>query len=209
MATMCVSSRAPFTGIDIPPRWRIVPPGRPVPRPGTVIVLEPGEAFGTGTHPSTRLSLQAIAAFAPRDGRDWRMLDFGSGTGILSIGAAKLGATVAAVEIDPQALETSRQNAARNGVGERIRVAESLAGVPGPFDLVVANVLRGVLWEFAPQLAERLSPDGTLVLAGLVHTDVPDLSVRYAPLLAGRRPEVYRHGEWCALAWRTGQAVGG
>src|SRR5262249_21755325 len=141
----------PLAAIDIPPRWRVVPassaesdsePSNTAPAlansPGAPIrlVIEAGAAFGTGTHETTQLCLQAIHALSPR-GRDWRLLDFGSGTGILAIAAAKLGASVEAVETDPLAIEISERNALINGVDDRIRTSRTLAGIQGPFDLVV------------------------------------------------------------------------
>jgi ribosomal protein L11 methyltransferase len=188
--------------IEIAPRWRIVSLGGPRDGERITLVVEPGPGFGDGTHETTQLCLQAIAALAPR-GRPWRMLDFGSGSGILGIGAARLGALVDAVEIDAQASAHGQQCARSNGVAERIHHARSLEDARGPFDFVVANILRSVLLAFADELVARLAPAGTLVLSGLVSTDVPEVSVRFSSLLGGhRRPEVVSHGEWRALAWR-------
>jgi ribosomal protein L11 methyltransferase len=194
--------------IDIPPRWRIVEPGASIAEQGTgtggiPIVLEPGVGFGDGTHPTTVLCMQAIAALSPRQSSPWRMLDFGSGSGILSIGAAKLGAEVVGIEIDEQAIEHARDNAQLNSVSAHLRFARSLEPTDGQFELVVANILRRILLDFAPPLVERLGPSSTLVLSGLVSTDVPEVSARYASLLEGRRPEIYERGEWRALVWRA------
>ena len=82
----------------------------------------------------------------------------------------------------------------------------SLDDAPGPFDLVVANILAAVLVAFADALVARLSPNGALVLCGLVATDVPRLIATYAPKLDGRRPEIYERGEWRALVWRASTA---
>jgi ribosomal protein L11 methyltransferase len=164
--------------------------------------LVPGPGFGDGRHPTTRVCLEAIAALAPRE-RAWRLLDFGSGSGILSIAGARLGATVDAVEIDPRAIEHAEQNLRANGVAERVRQITALGDAAGPFDLVVANILRSVLLLFADALVERVAPGGTLVLSGLVSTDVPEVSARYARLLGGARPEVYERDEWRALVWRS------
>lgn len=183
----------------VPPRWTIVPSAETPIASGIPLVIRPGSGFGTGAHATTQLCLQAIAAYAPRVRPGWRMLDFGSGSGILSIAAAKLGAEVSAVEIDAEAIAHARENARLNGVSARLSVSSEL--VAGPFSLIVANILRSVLLENADALAERLAPDGALVLCGLVATDVPDLSVRYAAALGGRRPEVFTRGDWRALAW--------
>jgi ribosomal protein L11 methyltransferase len=130
------------------------------------------------------------------------MLDFGSGSGILAIGAARLGAMVEAIEIDEEAILHAEENARFNSVADQIRCSRTLESVRGPFDVVVANILRPVLMEYSGELAGRLAPGGTLILSGLVATDVPEVSVRFTRLLDGRRPEVYRRDDWCALLWR-------
>jgi ribosomal protein L11 methyltransferase len=130
------------------------------------------------------------------------MLDFGSGSGILAIGAARLGAVVEAVEIDALASAHAERNARANAVVDRIRHARTLEDTRGSFDFVVANILRSVLLEFADALVARLASRATLVLSGLVSTDVPQVSVRYSALLEGLRPEVYERGDWRALVWR-------
>jgi ribosomal protein L11 methyltransferase len=196
--------------LDIPPCWTIIEPGSAAEVASTRsirIVLEPGAGFGDGRHPTTVLCLQAIAALAPREQRPWRMLDFGSGSGILAIAAAKLGAHVRAVEIDQGAIEHARANANLNSVAGRIALGRSLEAADGTFELVAANILRQVLLDHAPALVERVAPSGTLVLSGLVSTDVPEVSARYASLFGGRRPEIYERDEWRALAWR-GQCSG-
>jgi ribosomal protein L11 methyltransferase len=154
--------------------------------------------FGDGTHPTTRLCLQAIQALAPR-GEGWRMLDFGAGSGILAIAAAHRGARVDAVEIDPAALAHARANAAHNQVA--IGLATTLDEAAGPYQLVVANILRGVLMAHAELLHARLATGGGLILSGLVATDLPEVGVRYGALL-GRRPEAYHLDDWRALVWR-------
>jgi ribosomal protein L11 methyltransferase len=145
--------------------------------------------------------LQAIAALAPR-GRPWRLLDFGSGSGILSIAGALLGATVDAVEVDPGARDHAERNFHASGVVERVRSREMLPST-GSFDLVVANILRAVLIEHAHDLVERRGREGALVLSGLVSTDVPEMIAHYAPELGGARPEIYERDEWRGLVWRA------
>jgi len=199
---MASSSSGDAIEIEIAPRWRIVSAPR-AEREGEVqLVIDPGPGFGDGLHETTQLCLQAIAALAPRK-RDWRMLDFGSGSGILSIGAAELGAVVDAVEIDARAIEHAEHNARVNGSSHRIRHARTLEDMRGPFELVVANILRTVLLEHASALVSGLAAGGTLVLSGLVSTDVAPVGVSYAALLGGRRPEVYERGDWRALVWRA------
>jgi len=138
-----VLSRAVQPSVDVPPFWRIRPPGAPEPDGGVRIVLEAGPGFGDGAHETTQLCLQAMAA-APR-AASARMLDFGSGSGVLSIGAARLGLSVDAVEIDAAAIEHAAHNAGLNGVASSIRVHRTLDALQGPYALVVANILRPVL----------------------------------------------------------------
>ncbi len=190
--------------LAIPPRWWLTPDRdlapSPAPSAALTLVLLPGPGFGDGTHPTTHLCLQALSALAPRTA-PWRMLDFGSGSGVLSLAAALLGATVLAVEIDPRAIAHAEQNARATGVADRIRHARALDDAPGLFDLVVANILRAVLLDHAAALVGRLAARGTLVLSGLVSTDVPEVSAAYARLLGGQRPEVYERDDWRALVW--------
>jgi ribosomal protein L11 methyltransferase len=191
----------------IPPRWWLTETATCVPDPDLApshrltLVLLPGPGFGDGTHPTTYLCLQALAALAPR-AESFQMLDFGSGSGVLSIGAALLGATVDAVEIDPHAIAHAERNARASQVADRIRHARSLDDAKGPFDVVVANILRSVLLDFGAALVARLAPGATLVLSGLVSTDVPEVAASYARRLGGQRPEVYERGEWRTLVWR-------
>ncbi|MBN2358128.1 MAG: 50S ribosomal protein L11 methyltransferase [Deltaproteobacteria bacterium] len=189
--------------ISLSPCWQIVAPGQ-VPGSGRLhIVIAPGASFGDGTHPTTQLCLQAIAALAPRGRSGWRLLDFGCGNGVLAIGAARLGASVDAIEIDATAIAEAERNARLNAVDDRIRFAHTLDGAVGPFDLVVANILRPVLLEHAVGLVGLLAAGGALLLSGLVATDVPAISARFSPLLDGRRPEVFEQGEWRELVWRA------
>jgi ribosomal protein L11 methyltransferase len=163
------------------------------------IVLVPSAAFGDGRHPTTRMCLQAVRAFAPR--APFRMLDVGSGTGVLAILAAKRGAHAAVgVEIDEEANRVASLSAAQNGVADRVEFG---AGWPeGSFELVVANILRDVLLALRPQILARLAGGGTLVLSGLTSTDVPPIVAAYAPCLGGARPQVFVAEDWRTLVWR-------
>jgi ribosomal protein L11 methyltransferase len=104
--------------------------------------------------------------------------------------------------IDSLAGAHGERNARANGVSDRIRHARTFEDTRGLFDFIVANILRPVLLEFAGALVARLAQDATLVLSGLVSTDVPQVSVRYASLLGDNRSEVYERGDWRALVWR-------
>ena len=133
-----------------------------------VIDLDPGMAFGTGLHPTTRLCLQALEDRADRAPLG-RVLDVGCGSGILSIAAVKLGATRAlGVDIDPIAIEATEANASHNRVGKRIRAREgSLPTEEGPFDTVLGNLIAGILIELATHIAQEVVPGGTLIASGI------------------------------------------
>lgn len=196
---------APFAGGRIPPCWRVLAPGEANPGPEHPLVLGAGPGFGTGSHPTTQLCLRGLAALSPKGGQAWRLLDFGAGAGILSLAGARLGAEVDAVEIEEAALASLAQHAAWNGLAERLRAHRDLDSAPGPFDFVVANILRQVLVAHARPLVGRLKAGGTLLLSGLTPMDLPELSACYAPWLSGRRPEAFRQGDWVALAWVKAQ----
>lgn len=172
----------------------------PVP-PGMVeIVLDPGMAFGTGTHPTTSLCLDALSSLlSERPGAS--VLDVGTGSGLLAIAAAKLGAgRVAGNDNDPVAVRVALENAAANGVSPDLN-ARDVAAQRGPFDVILANILANTLVELAPALAAQLAPGGVLLLSGILTPQEEE--VRAAYLAAGLRPLPggdRRQGEWSLLA---------
>ena len=148
------------------------------------IFLDAGLAFGSGSHPTTRMCLEFLST-APLHGA--RMLDYGCGSGILAIAAALLGArSVVGVDIDPQSWFATRQNALYNSVPENVLAVMSAeqfadeAHASEPFDLVVANILANPLIELAPRLCATLAPGGTLTLTGVLEAQVPDVVDAYA-----------------------------
>ena len=158
--------------------------------------LDPGLAFGSGSHPTTRLCLHWIAGL---DLRGRTLADYGCGSGILAIAAVKLGAARAfAVDLDPQARRAAADNAARNGVAERVRTL-SPADVAGmQADALVANILAAPLIELAPSLAALLPEGAAIALSGLLADQAGALEDAYAPWfeLAERRHDA----EWILLA---------
>jgi len=156
-----------------------------------VVQLDPGLAFGTGTHPSTALCLEWLAT---HDVANAQVLDYGCGSGILAIAALKLGAAHArAIDIDPQALIATHDNAQRNGVDEHIDCAG--AGQPpiGAVDLVLANILARPLITLAPILAASVNIGGHIVLAGILETQAQDVHSAYAAWF-DFEPDVVRDG---------------
>ncbi|MEE4292956.1 MAG: 50S ribosomal protein L11 methyltransferase [Xanthomonadales bacterium] len=159
----------------------VVPSGMDDPAdPAAVLLrLDPGLAFGTGTHPTTALCLEWLA---DRDMIGASVLDYGCGSGILAIAAAKLGASrVVAVDNDPQALEATRLNAERNGVADRVGCVAPEAFEAGKFDVVVANILARPLIELAPLIVSNAIREGRLVLSGLLEEQVGTVTAAYRP----------------------------
>ena len=177
-------TQSQFTPVSITPEFWIVPSWHEPPAAAKrVIRLDPGLAFGSGTHPTTRMCLRWTALHAARQAARWtRVLDYGCGSGILSIGAALFGArAIDAVDIDPAAIESTRANAQHN------RVCLN-AGLPqaarGSYPLVFANILASPLKLLAPLLCAHVEVGGELVLAGILERQADELKSAYAPWLA-------------------------
>ena len=142
-----------------------------------IVRLDPGLAFGTGTHPTTALCLRWLEQ---QDLEDKYLLDFGAGSGILSIAALRLGAAaVTAIDNDLQALTATRQNALNNGVADRLQISEDLSQTTGMFDGIVANVLAEPLIELAGELSSRVRRGGAVALSGILGTQVRDVMDAY------------------------------
>jgi ribosomal protein L11 methyltransferase len=143
------------------------------------IELDPGLAFGTGTHPTTALCLEWLDA-QPVDGR--QVVDYGCGSGILAIAAARLGAArVRAMDIDPQALIATRDNAVRNGVIDRLDITGDPELGPASADLLLANILAGPLVELAPRFARAVRPGGLIAVSGLLADQAATVTAAYRP----------------------------
>jgi ribosomal protein L11 methyltransferase len=160
-----------------------------------LISLDPGLAFGTGTHPTTALCLEWL------DGASLvgeRVIDYGCGSGILAIAALKLGAAHAVgIDNDPQALLASRDNAERNAVSDRLVVQDVHAAAPAPAKILLANILAGPLHELAPQLAALVIAGGSLVLSGILKEQAAGLAQRYSAWFDMQTPTVRE--DWVRL----------
>jgi ribosomal protein L11 methyltransferase len=200
------SWKAFFRPTRVSPRLAVCPsweeerwdPGDPQVR---VIRMDPGRAFGTGTHETTRLCLRMLDECLAAEPAQ-TLLDVGSGSGILSIGARLLGAgRVVAVDVDPIAGEATRDNANRAGVKGILTVCGDLRAIRGHYDVVVANILYQVLLGLAPGIAARVAPGGRLLLSGMLLQELPSASAVYGALgLSPQRTET--DGEWGAILFR-------
>jgi ribosomal protein L11 methyltransferase len=187
-------------GLWIVPSWC-----EPIDPAALNLVVDPGLAFGTGSHPTTRLCLQWLAS-GLRAGES--VLDYGCGSGILAVAAARLGAgTVVGTDVDPQAIAASVANAAANAANARFLLPGDLAaGAYAPFDVVVANILTNPLRLLAPALAARVRPGGRIVLSGILEAQAADVIAVYRDWF---KIEVWRADDgWVALEGvRTGDTT--
>lgn len=181
-------------------RLWICPSWREIPDPNAVnVLLDPGLAFGTGTHPTTALCLQWLDSL---DLSGKTVIDFGCGSGILAIAAIKLGAAkVIGIDIDPQALQASRDNAERNGVADKIEVylpqnqPENLVA-----DVLVANILAGPLRELSAVIKSLIKPGGLLAMSGVLNTQAEDVATYYRDQLD--IDPIIEQEEWCRITGR-------
>ena len=142
-----------------------------------VVWMDPGLAFGTGTHPTTALCLEWLDAHPPEGGT---VVDFGCGSGVLALAALRLGARcVSCFDIDPQALIATHDNAGANGLADRVRLCDSATAIARGMDLLLANILSGPLIELAPCFADILRPSGALVLSGLMEQEASEVTRAY------------------------------
>lgn len=193
-------TQSQFEPIHIGKNIWVVPSWHDAPDPDALILeLDPGLAFGTGSHPTTRLCMEWLEAHAPQD---LSVLDYGCGSGILAMVAQKLGAqAVVGVDIDPQAIDSARYNAERNHCDIHYALPEDFA-VSHPashkFDVVVANILSSPLKLMAPMLSGRVAPGGSLILSGVLSRQAEEVAAAYAPYI---QLSVWaEHEGWVALS---------
>ena len=193
--------RSFFQPVYPTPRMAICPPWDRVPDPpgGFTIAIDPQMAFGTGHHETTRLALLGLEKKIISGDR---VLDVGTGSGILSIAAVKLGASeVMAVDIEADAIENARANCVLNGVDTKVVLMQcSVQAVPGIFDVVVANIISSILLPIIPELAKRLHPEGYAILGGILDREREAFCavLDRANLVLD---EMLEYGEWlCAIA---------
>jgi len=188
-------TQAQFDPIRVSGRLWIVPSWHESPDPSAInLVLDPGMAFGTGSHPTTRLCLEWLERTIT-GGES--LLDYGCGSGILAIAAAKLGAAaVAGVDIDPQAVEAANANAASNDVVARF--ADSAEALAGEYDVVVANILSNPLRVLAPAICAHVRAGGRLALSGILREQAEEIIAVYAPWIPLQVADVRE--DWVCLA---------
>jgi ribosomal protein L11 methyltransferase len=176
-------------------------------QPGeTVITIYPGMAFGTGRHASTLLCLRALEQIweerRPRAGSPWQVLDVGTGTGILALAAARYGAEVLAIDLDPEAVAAALENVRLNDLMERVWVEETpLTALRQQFALILANITAPDLLQLAEALTARLLSDGVLIISGFLAEDAPTLEARYQGL-GLHKTGFFSHEDWGALIFR-------
>lgn len=179
--------------------WNIEPEG--LPAEAVVLRLDPGLAFGSGTHPTTALCLEWLQA---QDLHGREVLDLGCGSGILAIAALKLGAAGAVgIDNDPQALTASHDNAERNGVGERLSVYLPADAPARTYPVLVANILAGTLDALAERIADYCAPGAAIALSGILHGQEGELLQRYAAWFESLA--VTRKDDWVRIDGRRRQ----
>ena len=188
--------------VVVKPSWREYRPEKD----DVVLELDPGMAFGTGLHPTTRMCILACERLV---GHDMRVLDLGTGSGILAIAAAKLGAaSVLALDVDGVAAKVARENVAMNGLEDRVQVVQGSidqAISDRGYDLVLANIIASVIAELAPELHAATAPDGVLVVSGIIE-EREGMVVEALKAAGLRIEETMAEGDWRAMVCRRGRA---
>lgn len=187
-------------GIVVAPSWE-----RYQPKSGeTLITLDPGMAFGTGLHATTALCAEAIAEGMGAQSDNPSLLDVGTGSGLLSIVAHRLGIRrLAAIENDPDALSIARKNFTINGAAD-VTTAAAIAEIAGPFDIVVANILLLTILDLRDELLAQMADGGKLILSGITHDQEARIAAAFTPPLALEASA--RREEWSCMTFRKAEA---
>jgi len=168
------------------------------------IWLDPGMAFGTGNHETTRLCCERMVAWAETAPRDAAIVDAGCGSGILAISAARLGFTgVKGFDNDPEAVRIARENGELNDLPDQLTFYEGdleTGFADGPYDLVLANILGHVLAEYVAELTAAVKPGGLLVLSGILAVEVRTIQAAFTRVVPNWQVEAREMGEWCDIA---------
>lgn len=176
-----------------------LPPG------DAVLWLDPGLAFGTGNHETTRLCVERLVALAEDQGTQGSVIDAGCGSGILALSAALLGyGRVVGFDNDPEAVRVSEENAALNGLKDRVRfsVGDLVSGLSRPADVVLANIQADVLIRFAPQLVAAVAPGGSLILSGILAKENAEVRTAFETLTPDWAVNARTMGEWSDVVLR-------
>ncbi|HAS55217.1 MAG: hypothetical protein A2X56_10340 [Nitrospirae bacterium GWC2_57_13] len=188
-----------FTALDVGARFTILPPWEEPHSSRTNIIIDPGMAFGTGHHETTRsclLLMEKLAAGQPKD----RFLDVGTGTGILAIAAAHLGfREINAVDTDPLAVDASRRNAELNALGNITFRNGTIDDVEGTFPLITANLFSGILIHIAHDIALHVAPGGSVILSGMIEGQEQDVITAFNKAGLGVMDSLH-DGKWVTLA---------
>jgi ribosomal protein L11 methyltransferase len=201
--------REGFTGEKIPPFWTITPIWNAKPQSTSYeILMNPSLGFGTGNHETTQLCLEALGNIGDLKSKD--VLDFGSGSGILSVGAAFLGAKVDSVEIDEMALQSAEECARLNKIEDKIKFSRYLIEQEKTYDLIVANILMSVLLEFSDKIVEKLTSSSTLILSGLLYENLEPTITAYQQEFQKKFKTrasftVANKNEWYRLIFKIGE----
>lgn len=190
-----------FTPVDAGALFTILPPWERLSGSRIPLIIDPGMAFGTGHHETTRSCIALMERYAPSVDRA-RFLDLGTGTGLLAIAALRLGfTTIIGVDIDPLAIEASKKNLALNGAGSIAFFEGGVADAPGTYDMIAANLISGTLVELAGAIASRVRTPGVAILSGILagQDDEVAEAMEQAGLVCVER---LRDGKWISLACR-------
>lgn len=191
-----------FTHLDVGERFTILPPWEKRRESRINLIIDPGMAFGTGHHETTRSCLVLMEKYAGACAKE-RFLDLGAGTGLLAIAASKLGYRhIVAADTDPLAIEATRMNAGLNQVANVDICEGSVVEAPGLFDCIAANIIASVLIRLAPALALHLKPGGIAVLSGILRGQENEVIEAMAPT-GLKLLEHYRDGKWVSLVFAS------